>query len=34
MSLWAFRFGIQIVLGVPYNILKFEADIINTLGEI
>ena len=22
ISLWAFRFGIQIVLGVPYNILK------------
>ena len=34
ISLWAFRFGIQIVLGVPYNILKFEADMINTLGEI
>ena len=29
-----FRFGIQIVLGVPYNILKFKVDMMNTLGEI
>ena len=27
-------FGIQIVLGVSYNILKIEVDMMNTIGEI
>ena len=29
-----FRFGLQLVLGVPYNILKFEVDGTNTLGDM